>query len=343
MAFRHLLVPVDESTLSAENVSEAVRLAAAWQARITFFHATPDYSATQDGAVLRLVAPQDFAQVASGETHALLLKAKACAAAAGVQCELSSQVGDYPALAIIETARSRGCDLIVMASRGLRGLPGRMHPSQTEQVLRQAALPLLVTRVASNEPLRDSERAQAIILDEHRSIAAVVQGMVDLAKAADEPGGRLDLLSLEGMLTYLREFPLKVHHPKEEQYLHRLLRLRHPLSNTLLQEVEAQHEREHAVLAEAHHRLATFQIGATPQPYELSTLVGIIADSVFKHLSLEERTVLPMAQTYLRDEDWTEILTAFEVNEDPGFGVLPTGEFRRLFTRIAALVRAAGH
>ena len=102
MLFRHLLVPVDESRLSADNVNEAVRLAAAWQARITFFHATPDYAATQDGALLRSAAPKDFAQVAIGETHALLQKARASAAAAGVPCEMVSKVCDRPAQAIVE-------------------------------------------------------------------------------------------------------------------------------------------------------------------------------------------------------------------------------------------------
>src|SRR6187431_2154603 len=123
MVFRHLLVPVDESTLSADNVNEAVRLAAAWQGRITFFHATPDYAATQDGALLRSAAPRDFVQIAIGETHALLQKARASAAAAGVPCEMVSKVCDRPAQAIIEASGALGCDLIVVASHGLRGLP----------------------------------------------------------------------------------------------------------------------------------------------------------------------------------------------------------------------------
>ena len=343
MLYRHLLVPVDESTLSADNVNEAVRLAAAWQARITFFYATPDYAATQDGALLRSAAPQDFSQVAIGETHALLQKARASAAAAGVPCEMASKVCDRPAQAIVETAGASGCDLIVMASHGLRGLPSWLRKSHTEQVLRQSPVPLLVTRVESTQPLSDRERALAVILDEHRSIACVIRGMQELVRESRESKVPLDLLSLKGMLTYMRDFPLALHHPKEEKYLHRLLRERHPGCETLLLELEQQHEREHQLVATASARLLEAQSGAAAAQAELGTLVDTIADAVWRHLRLEEDKLLPIAEAHLHDGDWTEMAAAFEANDDPGFGALPATEFRRLFTRIANLMAAPRH
>ena len=138
------------------------------------------------GALLRSAAPQDFSQVAIGETHALLQKARASAAAAGVPCEMAAKVCDRPAQAIVETAGASGCDLIVMASHGLRGLPGWLRKSHTEQVLRQSPVPLLVTRVESSHPLSDRERALAVILDEHRSIACVIRGMQELVSESRE-------------------------------------------------------------------------------------------------------------------------------------------------------------
>ena len=53
--FKHLMVPVDDSPLSAGNVTAAVELASTTGARITFFHATMDFSATSDGALLELI------------------------------------------------------------------------------------------------------------------------------------------------------------------------------------------------------------------------------------------------------------------------------------------------
>ena len=41
--FRHLLVPIDGSPLSTENVRQAVMFASTLGAKITFFHAKADY------------------------------------------------------------------------------------------------------------------------------------------------------------------------------------------------------------------------------------------------------------------------------------------------------------
>ena len=50
--YQHLLVPIDDSELSVANVGEAVRLAGSFTtpAKITFFHATPDYGASVEGS-----------------------------------------------------------------------------------------------------------------------------------------------------------------------------------------------------------------------------------------------------------------------------------------------------
>jgi nucleotide-binding universal stress UspA family protein len=55
-------------------------------------------------------------------TNVVLLKALASAEAAGVRCEGLSRTSDRPAEAIVEAATQHGADLIVMASRGVRGL-----------------------------------------------------------------------------------------------------------------------------------------------------------------------------------------------------------------------------
>lgn len=148
--YRHLLVPIDGTSVSAANVLVAVDLARSLKARITFFHATPDWDATGEGALMRVLEPQVHAEGVLGDTNALLTKAVACAGAAAVPAQGASRVCDRPAEAIIEAAETQGCDLIVMASRGSHGgaLTGWLHTSQTEGVLRRAPVALLVTRVA---------------------------------------------------------------------------------------------------------------------------------------------------------------------------------------------------
>lgn len=338
--FAHLMVPVDDSMLSAGNVEAAVQLAHKLDARITFFHATADLTTREDGDVLRMIAPQEFEEAAKGDTHAVLARAATTAKVLGVPCQSLSRVCDRPAEAIVEAAQQHGCDLIVMASRGARhGLTGWLHSSQTERVLRQSPIALLVTRVAANKPLTASERALAVILEEHRSIAAVVSGMRDLVGVTDEA---VDLTTLEAMVAYLQAFPLKLHHPKEEDFLHRLLRLRCPDSAALLAQIEAQHAQEHERVLAVLEAMRGFRGGNDAAARTLRERVVLLADGVWQHLGLEEREVLPLAQQHLQADDWAEMARAFEGNDDPGFGELPAREFRRLFTRIANLLPIAG-
>ena len=64
--YRHFLVPIDETTVSAANVAAAIDLAKALNARITFFHATLDYSETEEGALTRTLDPATSSENGEG-------------------------------------------------------------------------------------------------------------------------------------------------------------------------------------------------------------------------------------------------------------------------------------
>jgi nucleotide-binding universal stress UspA family protein/hemerythrin-like domain-containing protein len=336
--YSHFMVPVDDSMLSAANVQTAVQLARRLEAKITFFHATPDFAATGNGALMRTIAPQQFSSVAVGNTYAVLSKARATADTAGVTCETEHKVCDRPAEAILDAARLGNCDLIVMASRGVRGVASWLHSSQTERVLRQSPIALLITRVVSSDPIKASERALTIIQDEHRSIAVVIRGMLDILKQANEPGEVMDLRSIEAMLMYMQDFPLKMHHPKEELYIHRWLRVRAPESEKFLIELEAQHVREHLLVDKAVKYVRNVNAGNLVGLDTLERHIDALANTVWKHMQLEESVILPMTKLHFQETDWQEIAVAFESNKDPSFGEFQTTEFRHLFTRIASLL-----
>ena len=63
---------------------------------------------------------------------------------AGISVELVHIPNAHPATAIIETVKSRGCDLVVMASHGRRGLTKLFLGSQTSEVLADGSVPVLV-------------------------------------------------------------------------------------------------------------------------------------------------------------------------------------------------------
>lgn len=74
----------------------------------------------------------------------MLDEARAMAERAGVSADLLHVPDAHPATAIIGTAKSRGCDLIVMGSHGRRGLRKLLLGSQTSEVLVDGSVPVLV-------------------------------------------------------------------------------------------------------------------------------------------------------------------------------------------------------
>src|SRR6478735_7766098 len=110
--YKHLLVPLDDTPLSTAHVTSAIELAKAMGARITFFHANPDWSSSGEGALVMVVNPALFAKVAPGETNTVLMKATAAAQAAGVACAAVARTSDHPGDAIVRAAQDLGCDLV---------------------------------------------------------------------------------------------------------------------------------------------------------------------------------------------------------------------------------------
>jgi nucleotide-binding universal stress UspA family protein len=68
------------------------------------------------------------------------------ATAAGVVCETIDIEHEHPYRAIIDTAALKGCDLIVMASHGRRGITAIVLGSETVKVLTHSKIPVLVYR-----------------------------------------------------------------------------------------------------------------------------------------------------------------------------------------------------
>lgn len=146
--FRHLLVPTDGSPLSDEAVTRAVSFARETGARITFFFASRDVDASVYGeaALLRSLDPILLNRAMEEEARAILNRCLEAARAAGVSAASATTVADEPFEAIIATALERGCDLILMASHGRRGVKGLLLGSQTQKVLTHSRIPVLVYR-----------------------------------------------------------------------------------------------------------------------------------------------------------------------------------------------------
>src|SRR5215469_15337634 len=81
-------------------------------------------------------------------------------------------------------------------------------------------------------------KALRIIHDEHRSLAAVLHGMLYLVNNVRSRGTRPDFRVLGAMIYYIDAFPERFHHPKEDRYLFARLRARCPAARPLLDRLE---------------------------------------------------------------------------------------------------------
>lgn len=142
--YRHLMVPLDVSPLASEIVRQSILLARSLGARLTFMHAMASAGPTSLDALERVLWPTLETPPPDGRGLAVLEAAAATARASGISFDLMSVPSDRPYDAILQAAERRGCDLIVMATHGRRGLVGLLAGSQTRNVLQLATLPVLV-------------------------------------------------------------------------------------------------------------------------------------------------------------------------------------------------------
>jgi nucleotide-binding universal stress UspA family protein len=147
--FKHILVSTDGSKLSGKAIRTAVRLAAATGAKVTGAYIVAPYVAPMYGEAaiyVPAVSPKRYKELTQREARKALAAVEIEARTAGVEYRGASITANNPWEGIIRTARSKGCDLIVMASHGRRGLAGFVLGSETTKVLTHSKIPVLVCR-----------------------------------------------------------------------------------------------------------------------------------------------------------------------------------------------------
>lgn len=336
--YRHLLVPLDGSTLASELVRQSVLLAKSLGARITFFHAEEGQCGSSVWALERVLWPSLYGEPSADDARAVLAKAAVVAREAGVEHQTVAVASERPHEAILQAAEAGGCDLLVMASHDRRGLRGFVLGSQTRAVLQQASLPVLVLAAGSKLPDWEQIRALAILRDEHRSLAAVAHGLELLCREAREQGRppRFDLL--HAIVSYIRAFPEALHHPKEDSYLFRKLRERTAEFNETLDLLEHQHVEGRGLVDALERSISRYEADPAGGLEQFADAVRRFVAAQEEHMRLETRIILPAAYRHLDADDWDEIGKAFSENGDPRFDADTSEEYRQLFNRILNLV-----
>ena len=147
--YRHILIPTDGSPLSLKAARAGTRLAGTLKAKVTALYVIRPYAPPSgaDGIMFSdLYSEKQYLEGMRKHARGALEKVKKAAGAAQVDCEAVSVIERTPWEGIINAAKRKKCDAIVMASHGRRGLAGVLLGSETTKVLTHSKTPVLVCR-----------------------------------------------------------------------------------------------------------------------------------------------------------------------------------------------------
>lgn len=146
--YKRILVATDGSELSNKAVNSAIAMAALTGAELLALKVIPRYPQSYFEGSIPLSA-EDVARVErqwAEDAQTVVDAVKAAGAAQGVTVRPMLVKSDLVSDALIQTARSEGADLIVMASHGRKGVKRLLLGSETQQVLTHSEIPVLVLR-----------------------------------------------------------------------------------------------------------------------------------------------------------------------------------------------------
>jgi nucleotide-binding universal stress UspA family protein len=143
--YQHILIPTDGTELSKKAIDNGLALAKAVNARVTAVTVSRPYHAVVIEPDPITDTLEKYEQRITSNAAKHLAVARDAARASGVNCDEVHVVHEHVYQGIVDTAKNRGCDLIVMASRGRR-TSALLVASETANVLTHCTVPVLVHR-----------------------------------------------------------------------------------------------------------------------------------------------------------------------------------------------------
>ena len=177
MPFKHILIPTDGSELSRSAIAAGMALAAEHRAKVTGLYVGEFPVLLVKGGPSQVEQALVTARTTARE---YLGEIEQAASDADVGCETYyDDAGRSIADAVAHHARTRRCDLVVMATHGRHGFAAVFNPSQTKRVVSHAKIPIMVVHGrerpdAGAELARDDAGRDSSPHDE--AIASTVSG-----------------------------------------------------------------------------------------------------------------------------------------------------------------------
>ena len=147
--YKHILIATDGSELATRALEHGLAVANHANAQVTIVTVTEPWSLFDVTHQARQGRPDPighFEELATASAKRILDNAAQHANAQGVTYKLVHVKDEHPAAGIVAVAKNTGCDLIVMASHGRRGVSRLLLGSQAYEVLAHTTVPTLIVR-----------------------------------------------------------------------------------------------------------------------------------------------------------------------------------------------------
>ena len=181
-------------------------------------------------------------------------------------------------------------------------------------------------------------QALDIIQAEHRGMWRVASAIDALGATLTQPQqSRASAASIASLLDYIDSYVDTVHHPKEDAFLFKALRLRDADAAADIDGLEREHRDGPRYRDGLRTMARDVAAGRETDAASLAAALSRFTDHFRAHMQLEETTVMPAARKALLPADWEPIDAAFLDNDDPLFGGRVRDEFEALKSQIVAL------
>jgi nucleotide-binding universal stress UspA family protein len=144
--FKHILIATDGSDLAERAASRGLELAGSLRARVTAVTVTEPWTAVVTGEAAFGFPPADYENGVIELAESVLARVAEMAKTAGLQCTTVHVKDHFPDAGIIAAAKDGGCDLIVIASHGRRGIARFLLGSIASRVVTLSPVPVLICR-----------------------------------------------------------------------------------------------------------------------------------------------------------------------------------------------------
>mgnify|MGYP003333848721 FL=1 len=182
-----------------------------------------------------------------------------------------------------------------------------------------------------------SHRSLSIIRDEHSALSAMLRSLAMLVREGEPIASEREnyFAVLRAMLFYIDEFPEKLHHAKETQFLFPAVLQARPDLTAVVADLDQDHARGEGAVRELMHLLIAWECMGEPRRVAFEQAVQRYVRFYLEHMQLEETQILPAAHEALSADQWQRLDAHFEAHQDPF--VYPDqarGPYQALFERI---------